>query len=105
MAGAALSGGADFVKTSTGKVKTGATLEAAEAMLEAIRAAGRGGLKVSGGVRSFSDAKAYADLAERMMGDGWVTPKTFRIGASSVLADLLAVADGGKSAETAGSGY
>ncbi|RLQ87481.1 deoxyribose-phosphate aldolase [Notoacmeibacter ruber] len=97
LAGAALSGGADFVKTSTGKVKTGATMEAADALLDAIAANGRGGLKVSGGVRSFADAKAYADLASEKMGEDWISPKTFRIGASSLLTDLIAIAEGGES--------
>lgn len=105
LAGAALTGGADFVKTSTGKVETGATLEAAEALLDAIAAAGNGGLKVSGGVRSYAEAKAYADLAAQKMGDAWVNPKTFRIGASSLLTDLIAVAQGEKSAAGSGSGY
>ncbi|WP_114390192.1 deoxyribose-phosphate aldolase [Notoacmeibacter marinus] len=105
LAGAALTGGADFVKTSTGKVKTGATMEAAEALLDAIAAAGTGGLKVSGGVRGFAEAKAYADLAARKMGEAFVGPKTFRIGASGLLTDLVAVAGGEQSSATSGSGY
>ncbi|MCP1198194.1 deoxyribose-phosphate aldolase [Notoacmeibacter sp. MSK16QG-6] len=105
LAGAALTGGADFVKTSTGKVETGATMEAADALLDAIAAAGRGGLKVSGGVRSFAEAKAYADLAAKKMGDEWVSPRTFRIGASSLLTDLIAVARGEHGTAASGSGY
>jgi deoxyribose-phosphate aldolase len=85
----ALAAGADFVKTSTGKVGPGATLGAAEAMLEAVRAAGHGGFKVSGGVRTADQAQAYVELAERLLGPGWVSAGTFRIGASALLDDLL----------------
>jgi deoxyribose-phosphate aldolase len=85
----ALAAGADFVKTSTGKAGPGATPGAAQAMLEAIRAAGHGGFKASGGVRTAEQAQAYVDLAERVLGRGWVSPATFRIGASALLDDLL----------------
>ena len=58
----ALAGGADFLKTSTGKVAVNATPEAAEILLEAIRASGRDvGLKPAGGVRTTADAGAYLD--------------------------------------------
>jgi deoxyribose-phosphate aldolase len=86
----ALAAGADFVKTSSGKVGPGADLRAAQAMLEAIAAAGHGGFKASGGVRTTGQAQAYLELAERILGPGWPTPATFRIGASSLLDDLLA---------------
>jgi deoxyribose-phosphate aldolase len=86
----ALAAGADFLKTSTGKVGPGASLVAARAMLEAIRDAGHGGFKASGGVRTTAQALAYVELAERMMGLDWITAATFRIGASSLLDDLLA---------------
>ena len=86
----AIEAGADFVKTSTGKTEVGATLEAAGAMLGAIRESGaRTGLKVSGGVRTVEDAASYLDLAARMMGEGWITPRTFRIGASGLIDALL----------------
>jgi deoxyribose-phosphate aldolase len=85
----ALAAGADFVKTSTGKIGPGATLDAAQAMLEAIRDAGHGGFKASGGVRTAEQAQAYVDLAERLLGPGWVSPGTFRVGASALLDDLL----------------
>jgi deoxyribose-phosphate aldolase len=85
----ALAAGADFLKTSTGKVGPGASLVAARAMLEAIRDAGHGGFKASGGVRTSAQAQAYVELAERMLGADWVTAATFRIGASSLLDDLL----------------
>ncbi|HEV8151365.1 MAG TPA: deoxyribose-phosphate aldolase [Solirubrobacteraceae bacterium] len=86
----ALAAGADFLKTSTGKVGPGANLVAARAMLEAIRDAGHGGFKASGGVRTTAQALPYLELAERMLGPDWVTAATFRIGASSLLDDLLA---------------
>ncbi|GGD05305.1 deoxyribose-phosphate aldolase [Aureimonas glaciei] len=92
---AALAGGADFLKTSTGKTARHASLEAAKIMLAAIAAAGgRAGFKASGGIKTFEDARAYHDLAEALCGAGWATPRHFRIGASGVLADLLAVAAG-----------
>jgi deoxyribose-phosphate aldolase len=92
----ALLAGADFVKTSTGKVPPGASPAAARAMLEAIRAHGTGGFKASGGVRTVEDAFTYLDLADELMGPEWATPHTFRIGASSLLDALLAsAAEGG----------
>ncbi len=87
--------GADFIKTSTGKTPVSATPEAAEIMLNAIKASGRPvGLKPSGGIRTLADAKLYLDLAERIMGAGWATPQTFRIGASSVYDALIAAIEG-----------
>jgi len=86
----AIEGGADFLKTSTGKVAINATLEAAEILLEAIKASGRDvGLKVAGGVHTAEDAQAYLALAERIMGPAWITPAHFRFGASDLLDDLL----------------
>ena len=64
-------------------------------MLDAIKASGRPvGLKPSGGIRTLADAKLYLDLADRIMGPGWATPKTFRIGASSVYDALIAAIEG-----------
>ena len=86
----AIEGGADFLKTSTGKVAVNATLEAAEILLEAIRASDRDvGFKAAGGVRTAEDAQAYLALAERVMGASWITPDHFRFGASGLLDDLL----------------
>jgi deoxyribose-phosphate aldolase len=85
----ALAAGADFVKTSTGKVGPGASLEAARAMLEAVRDAGRGGFKASGGVRTAEDAEGFLALADELLGPGWAMPATFRIGASTLLDALL----------------
>ncbi|MEQ5774181.1 deoxyribose-phosphate aldolase [Thalassospira sp. NFXS8] len=92
----AISNGANFIKTSTGKVPTGATPQAAVAMITAIRdaKAEQGlecGFKASGGVRTAKDAGLYLAIADHIMGPDWATPATFRFGASSVLNDLLAV--------------
>lgn len=98
----AIEAGADFLKTSTGKSPISATPEAAEVMLGAIKAAGRPvGLKVSGGIRTFEDARGYMALAERVMGPGFVAPATFRIGASGLL-DALNAAVEGRSASASG---
>lgn len=94
-ADAALIGGADFLKTSTGKVPVNATPEAAEILLRAIRESELGaGLKAAGGVRTTADAATYLTLCDEIMGEGWATPARFRIGASGVLTALLATLDG-----------
>ena len=93
-----IANGADFVKTSTGKIDEGASLEAARAMLGEIEVAAESGravgLKPSGGIRTFDEAQAYIDLADSVMGEGWATPSTFRFGASGLLDSLLAVIAG-----------
>ena len=90
----AVDGGAHFIKTSTGKTQPGATLQAAQVMLDVIAAAkARGvsvGLKVSGGVSSLADAQAYLELYENRFGAGSATAATFRIGASSLIKPVLA---------------
>jgi deoxyribose-phosphate aldolase len=94
----AIDHGADFVKTSTGKIPASATPEAVAAMLHVIAATDRPvGIKPSGGIGTLTDAAGYLDLADRAMGDGWATPATFRFGASGLLAALLDVVapDGG----------
>lgn len=97
---AALDGGADFLKTSTGKTGTGATPDAARLLLEAVaRRGGTAGFKASGGVRRFEDARLYYRLAEEILGEGEATADRFRIGASGVLADLVAVAAGERRAD------
>ncbi len=91
----AIDAGADFIKTSTGKTPVSATPDAAEIMLNAIKASGKPvGLKPSGGIRTVDDAKMYLDLADRIMGSGWATPRTFRVGASSVFDALIAALEG-----------
>jgi deoxyribose-phosphate aldolase len=91
LAADAIAAGAQFVKTSTGKVGQGATPEAARAMLSAIRDAGGAvGFKAAGGIRTTAQAAEYLALADELLGPGWATPETFRLGASSLLDDLLA---------------
>jgi deoxyribose-phosphate aldolase len=90
----AMLAGADFIKTSTGKVSPAATPVVAHVMLAAVRdfaeAAGRRvGVKVAGGVRTAKDAIRYLVLVKETAGDEWLTPALFRIGASSLLNDLL----------------
>jgi deoxyribose-phosphate aldolase len=90
----ALDAGADVIKTSTGKVGTNATFPVALAMCEAIReharrTGRRAGLKVAGGCRTTKQALTYLVIVKETLGDGWLTPNLFRIGASSLLDDLL----------------
>jgi deoxyribose-phosphate aldolase len=99
----AIEAGADFIKTSTGKTPVSATPEAAEIMLNAIKRSGRAvGLKPSGGIRTVNDAGLYFGLADRIMGPGWATPRTFRLGASSVYDALIAAIEGRTSAASTG---
>jgi deoxyribose-phosphate aldolase len=101
----AIAGGADFIKTSTGKVAVNATLEAADIMLQAIRDSKKTvGFKPAGGIGSVADADLYLRLAETIMGPNWIMPSTFRFGASSLLDDILAVLGGGVSARVS-AGY
>ena len=91
----ALAAGADFLKTSTGKVPVNATPEAAALMLEAIaEQGGRAGLKVAGGVATLADVQRYIALAAGTYGAERLSPSTLRFGASSLLAVLLAAIDG-----------
>jgi deoxyribose-phosphate aldolase len=90
----AMIGGADFIKTSTGKVSPAATLPVALVMLEAVRdfadASGTVvGVKVAGGIRTTKDATRYLVVVNEVAGDAWLEPARFRIGASSLLNDLL----------------
>ncbi len=88
---AAVMGGCDMLKTSTGKTAVGATPEAVRTLLEVIaEAGGRVGIKISGGVRTPEQAAGYLALVEERMGPGWAVPATFRIGASSLLDALRA---------------
>jgi deoxyribose-phosphate aldolase len=86
----ALHAGADFLKTSTGKVGPGASLEAARVLLEVVRDAGHGGVKASGGIRTAEQAAEYVALADEVMGRGWAVPERFRLGASALVDDVLA---------------
>ena len=97
----ALQEGADFIKTSTGKVAVNATLPAAKLMLAAIKNFGdpARGFKTSGGIKSVEGCGAFLALADEIMGPHWVSKNTFRFGASRALDDVLAALDGGQ-AET-----
>jgi deoxyribose-phosphate aldolase len=86
--------GADFIKTSTGKVAPAATLPVTLVMLEAVRdfhaATGRRiGVKPAGGIRTTKDAIKYLVLVNETAGEAWLTPDLFRFGASTLLNDLL----------------
>ncbi len=90
----AMMAGADFIKTSTGKVSPAATPPVALVMLAAVRdyeqVTGRAvGVKVAGGIRTAKDAIRYLVLVNETAGPAWLTPDRFRIGASSLLNDLL----------------
>jgi deoxyribose-phosphate aldolase len=90
----AMAAGADVIKTSTGKISPASTLPAALVMAEAIRdfadETGRAvGLKVAGGIRSSKDAIRYLVIVNETLGSDWLTPDRFRIGASSLVNDLL----------------
>jgi deoxyribose-phosphate aldolase len=92
---AVINAGADFIKTSTGKVPVNATPEVATLMLEAIRqTGGKTGFKAAGGVRTVEQAKVYLDIAIEKLGVDWVTAENFRFGASGLLVDVLQVLDG-----------
>lgn len=85
----------DFLKTSTGKVPVNATTDAAALMLDAIAdAGGRCGFKAAGGIRTLADAAPYLALAESRLGVGWIDPTHFRIGASTLFAELTAALAG-----------
>jgi deoxyribose-phosphate aldolase len=90
----AMLAGADFVKTSTGKVGVNATTPTALVMLEGVRdfAELTGklvGVKVAGGIRTTKDALRYLVLVNETVGSSWLSPDRFRFGASSLLNDLL----------------
>lgn len=90
----AMLAGADFIKTSTGKVSVSATPPAALVMLEAVRdfAESTGtlvGVKVAGGIRTTKDAIRYLVIVNETAGSTWLDPSRFRFGASSLLNDLL----------------
>jgi len=90
----AIAGGADFIKTSTGKISPSATLPVALVMLEAIRdvyeeTGRRVGLKPAGGIRNAKQAVQHLVLVHETLGLDWLTPDLFRFGASSLLNDVL----------------
>ena len=90
----AMAAGTDFIKTSTGKIGTGATLPSALCMMEAARdfereTGRRVGVKVAGGIRQSKQAIQYLVLLYETLGPHWMTPERFRIGASTLLNDVL----------------
>ena len=90
----AMAAGADFIKTSTGKVQPSATLPVTLVMLEAIRdffaQTGRAvGMKPAGGIRTAKEAISYLTVLYETLGPRWMTPNWFRFGASSLLNDVL----------------
>ena len=90
----AMLAGADFIKTSTGKVAVNATPPVTLVLLEAVRdfRAATGvqiGVKPAGGIRTTKDAMKYLVMVNETLGDDWLSPDWFRFGASSLLNDLL----------------
>ena len=90
----AMAAGADFIKTSTGKIQPAATLPVALVMMEAIRDFHREtgrvvGFKPAGGIRTAKQAIAYLVVLNETLGPAWLTPERFRLGASTLLNDIL----------------
>ena len=90
----AMEAGADFIKTSTGKVNPAATMPVTLVMLEAIRdfffeTGIRIGMKPAGGIRTAKQSLAYLVMLKETLGDDWLTPDLFRFGASTLLNDVL----------------
>ena len=90
----AMEAGADFIKTSTGKVQPAATMPVTLVMLEAIRdffyeTGKRIGMKPAGGIRTAKQSLAYLVMLRETLGDDWLTPELFRFGASTLLNDVL----------------
>jgi deoxyribose-phosphate aldolase len=93
----ALEAGADFVKTATGKIAVSTTPAIALALCDAVRAHRRAtgriaGVKFAGGIRSAAAAFGYISLVKEALGDEWLRPATFRLGASRLFDDLVGVA-------------
>jgi len=90
----AMQAGADFIKTSTGKMQPAATLEAAFVMVEAIKqfkkiSGKKVGFKPAGGISNGHEAILYYTIVEQVLGEEWLNPEFFRIGASSLANNLL----------------
>ena len=111
----ALAAGADFVKTSTGKTAVSATPEAAATMLAEIAradvhpnstsASRTVGFKASGGIRTVDDTMPYIALVTQHLGPEALAPDRFRIGASSLLGDILAILTSGEAPPANTAGY
>src|SRR5436853_5845489 len=90
----AMRAGADFIKTSTGKISPAATMPVTLVMFEAIRdffyeTGMRIGMKPAGGIRTAKQALAYLVMLKETLGDDWLTPDLFRFGASTLVNDVL----------------
>ncbi len=106
----AMLAGADFIKTSTGKVTVNATLPITLLMLQAVRdwyeeTGIRIGVKPAGGIRSSKDALRYLVVVKETAGDEWLSPNLFRFGASSLLNDVLMQRQKLRSGNYSGSDY
>ncbi len=106
----AMAAGADFIKTSTGKVSPAATAPVVLVMLEAVRdyfamTGKRIGVKPAGGIRTTKDAIKQLVLVNETAGPDWLDPKLFRIGASALLNDLLMQRMKMKSGQYSGRNY
>ncbi len=86
----AINGGADFIKTSTGKISISATPEAAQVMTQVIRdhymkTGHKIGFKAAGGISTYETAVQYVNIVKEILGEEWLTPSLFRIGASRLV--------------------
>ncbi|WP_318514542.1 deoxyribose-phosphate aldolase [Photobacterium leiognathi] len=100
-----INAGADFIKTSTGKVPVNATPEYAQIMLNVIKDMGvekAVGFKPAGGVRTAEDAQQYLAMADEILGAEWADSRHYRFGASSLLANLLHTLGEGEAAAQGG---
>jgi len=106
----ALHAGADFIKTSTGKINVNATLPAICVMLQAIKdfyvtSGKKCGIKPSGGISDGTTAAQYLRLTETIVGKEWLTPSLFRFGASRLVDNLVAEINGDKQSNSNSGGY
>lgn len=106
----AMLAGADFIKTSTGKISPAATLPVTLIMLQCLRDFHKAtlrkiGMKSAGGIKTTKDALKYLVLVKETVGDDWLTPDLFRLGASSLLNDLLMQRQRMKSGHYSGPDY
>jgi deoxyribose-phosphate aldolase len=106
----ALAAGADFLKTSTGKIGSSSTPAIALLMCEAIREHARRtgrevGLKLAGGIRTSKSALGYVSIVHETLGNAWLRPERFRIGASSLLDDVLMQREKDRSGNYSGAAY
>ncbi len=106
----ALEAGADFIKSSTGKVGTNATYPTALVMCEALRdfyrrTGEKRGLKLAGGIRTTKQALTYLVIVNETLGESWLRPELFRLGASSLLDDLLMQLEKERTGHYAGADY